>query len=97
LFEERDPRIIIGGIGTLILGFYLIPKNLWIQLGEEIPLGGLVVLIGFVILALGLTHDFRGTETKNIRKNLDKKTILWIIMIVSLLVGIEIVAYFLGD
>jgi len=96
LFEERDPRIIIGGIGTLILGFYLLPKNLWIPLGEEIPLGGLVVLTGFVILLLGLNFDFRGLERRKIQKNKNKKTILSIIAIVSLLVGIEIVIFFLG-
>jgi len=80
----------------MILGFYILPKNLWIQLGEEIPLGGLVVLIGFVILVVGLNFDFRGLERIKIQKNKNKKTVLSIIAIVSLIAGIEIVAYFLG-
>lgn len=95
MFKENDPRLIIGGLGTIILGFYFASKQLWIQLGEEIPVGGLVILIGFVILMIGLNFDFRGIKTKNIRKNLDKKTVLWIIMIVFLLLGIEIILEFL--
>ena len=79
----------------MILGFSVISKNLWIQLGEKIPLGGLIMLIGFVILIVGLNFDLRGIKTKNIRKNLDKKTILWIIMIVFLLLGIDVVLDFL--
>jgi len=97
LFEEKDPRLIIGGLGTMILGIYLISKNLWIELGEKIPLGGLVILIGFVILIVGLNADLRGMKTKKIKKNLDKKTILWIIVIVFLFLGINVILDFFGN
>ena len=91
LFDERDPRLIIVGIGTMILGISLIQQKVWI---EGIPAGGLVLGIGFVILMFGLNNDFRGMKTKNLRKNLDKKIMIWIIVMVFLLVGLEVIFYF---
>jgi len=41
LFDERDPRLIIVGIGAMILGISLIQENIWIELGEKIPVGSL--------------------------------------------------------
>jgi len=94
LFDERDPRLIIVGIGAMILGISLIQENIWFELGEKIPAGGLVLVIGFVILIFGLNNDFRGMKTKNLRKNLDKKIMIWIIVMIFLLVGLEVIFYF---
>ena len=94
LFEENDPRLIIVGIGAMIVGISLMAQNVWIELGEKIPAGALVLGIGFVILMIGLNNDFRGIKTKHLKKNLNKKTMIWMIVMLLLLVGFEAIFYF---
>ena len=94
LFEENDPRLIIVGIGAMIVGISLMAQNVWIELGEKIPAGALVLGIGFVILMIGLNNDFRGINKKHLKKNLNKKTMIWMIVMLLLLVGFEAIFYF---